>query len=111
MTPGKADRPKVFPNIINTPVEKPEPVFEAPRSMLFSAEPTSKAPKPTRRPPEERRRSKSTTPRAPDGNGGGPPEPNPVASHSKPPPNGPIMGGWKWLGTYHKPWTGRKPNC
>ena len=21
------------------------------------------------------------------------------------------MGGWKWLGTYHKPWTGGKPNC
>ena len=21
------------------------------------------------------------------------------------------MGGWKWLGTYHEPWTGGKPNC
>ena len=45
------------------------------------------------------------------GGGGEPHAPSSSSNHTKPPPNGPIMGGWKWLGTYHEPWTGGKPNC
>ena len=45
------------------------------------------------------------------GGGGGPPAPSSSLNHTKPPPNGPIMGGWKWLGTYHEPWTGGRNLC